>query len=499
MEPAADPSQPQPAQQPHSTPPWHRHNKHVLVMTQSGKPVFTRHGDDDDAAAITSIVQAVVTRAADSGDPLRSLTLADGTRFVFSNFGPLTLLAISRTHSSETELRSALAALHGFLALTLTGSVLNRVAEKHGSGGDLRPHLAGTRNACLNVLRAANRLPGGWLQATPILSIGPATRARLTSLLSGAAECPGVVYAAVVAGYALVSWAQPKDKALALAPSDAQLLTAFVQSGESFRRSESSWSPLCLPALNASGYLQAWISMLSEVPPDGASLAGRITAAPAPASKPGGGAGPYHIDRSYPGVFLVLISQASDAGSAMALATATASIAGQLRESGVLDAVNRTLALAGPVGCGDFPPERYAAQQAGCVHLLYCWRPWGQYTQSTLPGVVASHGQRKALLSAYAHAYERLMTSAGPGQPTMRHYVASFPGLQPQADAARDGSSQPPAGVVTIAGIHTTNALLFAAFDASVAHADVPGAMERLAKALRSDNDKLLLAAPGVL
>jgi hypothetical protein len=56
------------------------------------------------------------------------------------------------------------------------------------------------------------------------------------------------------------------------------------------------------------------------------------------------------------------------------------------------------------------------------------------------------------------------------------------------------------AGVVsTIAGISTTYGLVLAAFDASVAWASVTGHMERLAKALRREHDRLLLPAPGQL
>ena len=550
---------------------WRRHGRHVLVLTSAGKPVFTRHGGDGDAVQLTSVITALLGRAAEGGDGLRSLALADGTTVVFAARGQVVLCCVCRTPEPEAATRATLAALHGFLALTLTGAVLDRVAERAGAGGDLRPHLAGTRGALLNVVRAGNRLPGPWLGATPLLSIGPATRAKLVATLTaGAAGCPGIVYAAVVAGYALVGWAQPRAAGAAagggdrdrdhggdrgppppaLQPSDAHLLCCLLQSAGSFRRAQASLSPVCLPGLHPGGYLQAWISMLAEVPPARPSLAATLAAGPAAgaapdAAAPGGDGGPhahYHIDRAPPAVYLVLVSQAADPSSAMALATSTAAIAGELRGCGALDAVARTLALAGPVGCGDYDAARY--RERGCLHLLHVWRPYAQYSQSTLPAVVATHAQRKALLRAYAHAHDAVTLGGGGGggggggKGAPRHFVASFPELAggppgrgagaparragpPEGDdeeeeeeaeegrqrggaagagaASSSSGEPPPPGVATIAAISTTHALLLAAFDASVAHADVPAAMERLAKALRADNDRLLLASPGSL
>jgi hypothetical protein len=519
-------------------PVWARHSKHVLVLTSSGKPVFSRHGTDADALALTSVVQAVVSRCAEGGDPLRSMTTADGARFVFLSAGPLTLLAVGRAGDGEGALRSALAALHGALTLTLTGPVIERTAGR--SGGDLRPALAGSRPTLLAVLRACNRSPAPWLgPSLPVLSIGAGARGRLASqLAAGCAGCPGTVYALVVAGHALAGWAQRRD--YGLRPLDGFLLAALVQSGSSFRRSRASWTPVCLPGLNPDGYLQAWVTLLAEVPPrapgrdagyngeppgggtpaagggDGIDSGTPATSPSVPTPTPTAGtagssgtAAAYHPDVSPPGVFLVLVSQATGPSAVQALSDASASIAQQLRDSGVLDAVTTTLAAAGGAGCGDFPASRY--REPGCLHFVHAWRPLGQHTQSLLPPVVATHGQRKALLRGYAHVYDRLLVGAvtdadgddAPGSPpSLRHYVASFPAVvaaAAAADGGGGGGSGAPPGVATLAGLRTTHGTLLAAWDASVAHADVPGAIERLAKALRADNDKLLAAHPGVI
>jgi hypothetical protein len=185
---------------------------------------------------------------------------------------------------------------------------------------------------------------------------------------------------------------------------------------------------------------------------------------------------------------------------------------------------------------GDWLASAYGVP--GLLHFVYVWKPWRQYAMARFPAQLAEHAQRKALLRAYAHAHDAVTAGGGGGgvgKGAPRHFVASFPELAGQpfvasfpelagqphgrreprgrggggaeggADAGGatgpggDVGGAPPPGVATIAAINTTHALLLAAFDASVPHADVPAAMERLAKALRADNDKLLLASPGSL
>jgi hypothetical protein len=61
------------------------------------------------------------------------------------------------------------------------------------------------------------------------------------------------------------------------------------------------------------------------------------------------------------------------------------------------------------------------------------------------------------------------------------------------------GSFHGAEGIGHIGGLHTTAALLLAVFEPIVAAANVTGHLEKLAKAIKRDHDKLLLPQPGVL
>jgi hypothetical protein len=128
----------------------------------------------------------------------------------------------------------------------------------------------------------------------------------------------------------------------------------------------------------------------------------------------------------------------------------------------------------------------------GLLHVLYVWKPWRQYSMSKFAPALAEHVQRKALLRAYQAAYDRL---TAPGGPPARYALASFAAAAPVAAAA---ATWPGAALCHVAGIHTTNALAFAAFDGSVPASRVAALMEKLAKLLKSDHARLLIT-PAVL
>lgn len=96
--------------------------KHVLVLSNAGKPIFSRHGDEQRLAPLMGMVQAIIslTAVGDSGeegsdgggDCVRSITTAGGRKFVFLARGELYLLAVARTGEPEPYLKLQLEYLY---------------------------------------------------------------------------------------------------------------------------------------------------------------------------------------------------------------------------------------------------------------------------------------------------------------------------------------------------------------------------------------------------
>lgn len=94
--------------------------KHVLVLSNAGKPIFSRHGDEQRLAPLMGMVQAIIslTAAEDEdeeggggaaggrgGDCVRSISTAGGRKLVFLARGELYLLAVARTGEPEPYLK----------------------------------------------------------------------------------------------------------------------------------------------------------------------------------------------------------------------------------------------------------------------------------------------------------------------------------------------------------------------------------------------------------
>ena len=61
---------------------WAAHPKHIFVISEAGKPIYSLHGEEDHIVSLGGIMQALVSFVADSGDAIRSIR-AGRTQIVF--------------------------------------------------------------------------------------------------------------------------------------------------------------------------------------------------------------------------------------------------------------------------------------------------------------------------------------------------------------------------------------------------------------------------------
>ncbi len=50
---------------------WSLHRKHFLVLSSSGKPIYSRYGDESDHSSIMALIQAFLSVFLQDQDPLR--------------------------------------------------------------------------------------------------------------------------------------------------------------------------------------------------------------------------------------------------------------------------------------------------------------------------------------------------------------------------------------------------------------------------------------------
>lgn len=233
-------------------------NKHYIIMSSAGKPIYSLHGSDELVTGYTGIIQAIVSVIGENSK-LKSFR-ANETLFVVSIEGPLILVAIDKLGQSEFQLRSQLDALYAQILSTLTKSQISKVFEQH-KNFDLRQLLGGTE-VFLNALskQMAYGSPAILLGALECLKLRKSIREKINDTLMDC-RTQSLLYGLIVADARLVSVIRPRRHSLH--PPDLTLLFSMLFNTNSFSSGEH-WAPICLPRFNSTGYLYAYVNFFSE-------------------------------------------------------------------------------------------------------------------------------------------------------------------------------------------------------------------------------------------
>ncbi|KAL8262987.1 hypothetical protein R6Q59_024336 [Mikania micrantha] len=234
---------------------WRKRKKHYIILSHSGKPIYSRYGDEHKLAGFSATLQAIISFVENGGDRVK-LVRAGKHQVVFLVKGPIYLVCISCTEEPYESLRGQLEFLYGQMILILTRSV-DRCFEKNPKF-DMTPLLGGTDAVFSSLIHSFSRNPATFLHAYTCLPLAYATRQAAGAILQDVADS-GVVFAILMCKDKVVSLVGLQKASLH--PDDMLLLANFVMSSESFRTSES-FSPICLPRYNPMAFLYAYVHYL---------------------------------------------------------------------------------------------------------------------------------------------------------------------------------------------------------------------------------------------
>ncbi|KRZ27329.1 DNA ligase 4 [Trichinella pseudospiralis] len=241
------------------------HDKHVFVLSDAGKPVYTRHGSEEELSSLMGVIQALVSfvSSQNEGDELRTIRAGVWT-FVFSHRAPLILCLVSRRSDSAEQLSRQLDLVHRQILTVLTQVQLSRIFEER-KNFDLRRLLAGTERTLERLILVMETDFSLLLNAVRCYTLPHSTRETIVQVMSSCCSQPKcIVFAVLLVHDQLVAYSGKKKATLS--PSDLALLINLVASNISFKDAES-WSPICLPAYDESTFLSAHISYLTENSP----------------------------------------------------------------------------------------------------------------------------------------------------------------------------------------------------------------------------------------
>nr|XP_033779125.1 vacuolar fusion protein MON1 homolog B-like isoform X2 [Geotrypetes seraphini]XP_033779133.1 vacuolar fusion protein MON1 homolog B-like isoform X2 [Geotrypetes seraphini] len=239
---------------------WRAHHKHIFVLSEAGKPIYSRYGNEEALSSTMGVMMALVSFVQTGNNCIRSI-YSDDRKVVFVQQGPLVLVSVSRTLQSEQQLRRELMYVYYQIISMLTQASISRIFERK-KNYDLRRLLAGSEKILDSLLDLLERDPGFLLGAVQCLSLPASLRDSLSTILQKAITT-NLVFSILVARSQLVTIVQEKAviEDCRLDPADLHLLLNLIGASSAFQAGEI-WTPICLPRFNPDGYFYAYISYL---------------------------------------------------------------------------------------------------------------------------------------------------------------------------------------------------------------------------------------------
>ncbi|XP_055548155.1 vacuolar fusion protein MON1 homolog A [Wyeomyia smithii] len=242
--------------------------RHVFILSSAGKPIYSMHGNEDKLATLFGVMQALVSFVQSSNDSIKSIH-AMGVRFVFLVKPPLILVAISRTSHSVQQIQLQLTDVYNQILSTLTLNQMQKTFEKR-KNFDLRRLLAGSERLIDHLLvndqcdhKLVSNNPFSFMtHSVRILPLQTSVRETIVGAIqTNCAKIKNLIFAVLIANNKLIALVRMKK--YSIHPADLRLIFNLIECSESFKSAES-WTPICLPKFDSSGYLHAHVSYLAE-------------------------------------------------------------------------------------------------------------------------------------------------------------------------------------------------------------------------------------------
>ena len=155
--------------------------KHIFVLSEAGKPIFSLHGEEDMMVSLGGLMQALVSFVADSGDTIKSIKTED-TNIVFLVKSPLILVGVSKAGLQSAQVTVQLLYIHSQIVSVLTLNQLNRIFEQRRNY-DLRKMLSGSERLMTSLSHSMDSDPSYFLSAVRCLPLATSSRELISETI----------------------------------------------------------------------------------------------------------------------------------------------------------------------------------------------------------------------------------------------------------------------------------------------------------------------------
>nr|CAG4638358.1 EOG090X03TW [Cyclestheria hislopi] len=339
---------------------WKSQPKHIFILSEAGKPIYTKYGNEEQFVTLFGVMQALVSVFEDGKDTLDTIVAGD-SKFVFLHQRPLILVAVSKLKDSVEQLRTHLRYMYNQIVSVITAVQLERIFEQR-QNYDLRRLIAGSERLMDSLVKYMNEdfsvLLGG-IRCLPML---PQDREAVTqTIVHQCIKIKNLLFALLIGNSQIISMATIKKQHLH--PSDIHLIINLVNCSETFKTAEG-WTPICLPHYDPSTFLYVHASYLSD------------------------------------DCQACLLFFTSDRESFFSLSEAKRRVVERLRRHNLLESINSALNYVVPV-----------LNQIGVAdirHLLYKYKAISQFTSCSFYPPYHHEQGRAYLMDLYRHIHGRM-------------------------------------------------------------------------------------------
>ena len=226
--------------------------RHYLIMSDGGKPVYSRYGDPIENNSIFATLSAMITKftifnSNDSDKENLNVITNNKNKIVFLKKGQLIFIALSKKNDCASLLFSQLEYLYYQLMSILTISFYSKLEDNPSK---CLSTMEGTENLFEQMIQYTSKSFPALFNSYQVFNFFE-LREKLNKL---AEEFRGdALYCIIMTPYEIISLSRSNQ--IDVVPSDIVLILNLIYSQEMLRRQES-YVPICLPGISEQGYIQ---------------------------------------------------------------------------------------------------------------------------------------------------------------------------------------------------------------------------------------------------
>ena len=228
-------------------------NKHYLIMTEGGKPIYSRYGDAIDNSAFFAALSAIITKFTifnSTEDKKEELNIISNSKklIVFDKKNSLIFVSISNKNEYVSLLKSQLEYLNNQLMSILTNDFYKKLKDNPS-----RYLSIINKNEILfeNMIYYTSHSFVSLFNSFQVFKCD--FREKLNKICEENIGSARIMI--IMTSYEIISLSHHPD--IKINSSDIILLQNLILSNESLKTIES-WVPICLPGISEEGYLQLY-------------------------------------------------------------------------------------------------------------------------------------------------------------------------------------------------------------------------------------------------